>query len=139
MRAAYLARLLAALRTTHERALARIVGPRDRVFLSPDGAAWPASTTNARRVFKRLLERAEIERADAHGRKVDIHALRGTVASRLARTGVGLVQAQRLLGHSDPKLTAKHYISLKTEDLRDAVERLAIKEKTWASNERQSR
>ena len=40
---------------------------------------------------------------------------------RLARAGVGLSQAQRLLGHSDPKLTAQAYTHLDAEDLRDAV------------------
>jgi integrase len=130
---------LADLRAHHERALRRIVGPRDRVFLTPDGAPWPEATTNAMRVFDRLLLRAGIEREDPHGRKIDIHALRGTVASRLARRGVGLVQAQRLLGHSDPKLTAKHYTVLEVEDLRGAVETLNRTEESWASAERQTR
>ena len=35
-----------------------------------------------------------------------------------------LQKAQRLLGHSDPKLTAVIYTHLETEDLRDAVESL---------------
>jgi integrase len=35
---------------------------------------------------------------------------------------VGLVQVQRLMGHSDPKLTAKVYTHLDVEDLRKAVE-----------------
>jgi site-specific recombinase XerD len=35
---------------------------------------------------------------------------------------VGLVQVQRLMGHSDPKLTAQVYTHLDVEDLRQAVE-----------------
>ncbi len=60
---------------------------------------------------------------------------------RLARNGVGLVQAQRLLGHSDPKLTAKHYVALETKDLRAAMEGLAPKKEKQAleRGERQSR
>ena len=51
--------------------------------------------------------------------------MRPTFATLLARGGVGLVQAQRLLGHSDPKLTAQVYTHLDVEDLREAVEALA--------------
>ncbi len=36
----------------------------------------------------------------------------------------GLTQAQALLGHSDPKLTASLYTHLDASDLRDAVERM---------------
>lgn len=45
-----------------------------------------------------------------------------TFGSRLARRGVGLVEVQRLMGHSDPKLTAQVYTHLDVEDLRRAVE-----------------
>ena len=54
--------------------------------------------------------------------KLDIHALRHTFASRLCRAGVGLVHAQNLLGHSDPRLTAAIYTHLDIEDLRKAVQ-----------------
>jgi integrase len=40
----------------------------------------------------------------------------------MARRGVPLVVAQRVLGHSDPKLTAKVYTHLEVDDLRVAVE-----------------
>ena len=49
---------------------------------------------------------------------------RHTAGTRLARAGVGLVQTQRLLGHSDPKLTAQVYTHLDVEDLRGSVESL---------------
>jgi len=38
----------------------------------------------------------------------------------------GLAQAQRLLGHSDPKLTMAVYTHLETKDLRGAVEGLPV-------------
>ena len=44
----------------------------------------------------------------------------------MARNGVPLVQAQRLLGHSDPKLTAQAYTALDAEDLRHALEQLPV-------------
>ena len=58
------------------------------------------------------------------GRRVDVHALRHLFATRLVRANVGLVHAQRLLGHSDPKLTAKICTHLGIDDLRAAVESL---------------
>ena len=70
------------------------------------------------RVFDRLLEAAGIERQDAHGGSIDIHALRHTTATRLARSGTPLAITQRILGHSDPKLTARVYTHLGAEDLR---------------------
>ena len=42
----------------------------------------------------------------------------------MARRGVPLVVAQRLLGHSDPKLTARAYVHLDVEDIRTAIEGL---------------
>jgi len=115
---------LRALRKVHERMLGHPPEDTDHVFLSPEGRPWPGHTVNCMRIFVRLLKAAEIDRLDAHGGKLDIHALRHTAATRLARAGVGLVQAQRILGHSDPKLTAKIYTHVGVEELREAVERL---------------
>jgi integrase len=112
---------LRALQTHHVSVLKRPLRPSDRVFLSATGCPWPRPTVNLMRIFDRLLEGAGIDRVDAQGRKLDVHALRHTFASRLARNGVGLAQVQRLLGHSDPKLTAQVYTHLDAEDLRDAV------------------
>jgi len=38
------------------------------------------------------------------------------------RSGAGLVHVQRLLGHSDPKLTAQVYTHLDVEDPRETIE-----------------
>lgn len=114
-----LVRALLALREVHTQIFG---GVGERVFLTPDGARWPAPTTNAMRTFDRLLAAAGISRVDEHGRKVDIHALRHSFCSRLARSGVGLAHAQKLMGHADPKLTAQAYTHLDTDDLRAAIE-----------------
>jgi len=72
-------------------------------------------------------ERARRERSDflkatdSEGRKVDFHALRVTYCTSLARAGVSLVVAQRLMRHSDPKLTANTYTRLEALDLHRAV------------------
>jgi len=94
------------------------------VFLSPQGLAWAQTSRNPMRIFNRVVNRAKIPRVDAEGGKIDIHALRHTFASRLCRAGVGLVHAQNLLGHSDPRLTAAIYTHLDVEDLRRAVQTL---------------
>jgi integrase len=113
---------LVALRAVHQRSRRRVVQPTDRVFVTPDGADHDAATTGMRRLFRRVLDRAGIDRTDVQGRHIDIHALRHTAASRFARRGVPLVHAQHLLGHSDPKLTARVYTHLGVDDLREAVE-----------------
>lgn len=115
---------LLALRPIHQQFQGRVPRADDRVFRTPRGHAWSPISKKALEIFWRILDRAGIERVDAQGRTLDIHALRHTFASRLARAGVPLQQVQRLLGHSDPKLTAQIYTHLETDDLRDAVERL---------------
>jgi integrase len=72
-------------------------------------------------IFDRLLEAASIDRLDAQGRQLDIHAMRHSAATRFARTGMPLMHAQFVLGHSDPKLAARVYSHLGVEDLRGAV------------------
>jgi integrase len=113
---------LFALRAIHRRVRLRIVQPSDRVSLSRDGADWAEYTTNGRRLLRRVLDRAGIARRDALGRLVDIHALRHTAATGMARRGVPLVVAQRVLGHASPEMTAKVYTHMGLEDLRGAVE-----------------
>jgi integrase len=113
---------LQALRTLHEVILNRALTDADPIFRSPEAAVWMRPTNNAMRLFNRVLKRAGIARVDGEGRKLDIHCLRHTFGSRLARNGVGLVQVQRLMGHSDPKLTAQVYTHLDVDDLRRAVE-----------------
>ena len=115
---------LRGLRALHESVFGRLPTVQDCVFLTPEGADLPRPTTNPMRIFDRLLDRAGMAKIDPQGQKLDLHALRHTFASRLARSGVGLVHAQRLLGHSDPKLTAGIYTHLGVEELRAAVETL---------------
>ena len=57
---------------------------------------------------------------------LDFHALRVTYATMLARAGVSLVQAQQLMRHSDPKLTANVYTRLELHDGHAAVARIDV-------------
>lgn len=68
------------------------------------------------------LEAAKIPVIDDSGRVVDFHALRMTFATNLARGGVGLVVAQRMLRHSTPALTSNVYTVLGHDDERKALE-----------------
>lgn len=117
-----LAQELRALQILHERVLGRLPTAAENVFLTPDGVPWKKATTNVRRILLRLLERASILRVDVQGRHIDVHSLRATCATRMARAGVPLVQAQRILGHSTPVLTSRHYSLVDADDLRAAVE-----------------
>jgi integrase len=101
------------------------VGASDRILLTPEGADWSKGTNNVARILYRALERAGIERLDAAGQKLDLHALRHAAATRWARAGVPIVHAQALLGHSDVRLTSKVYTHVAVEELRGAVEGVA--------------
>ncbi len=94
------------------------------IFLGPRGKPVCRAYRRALYRFHELLDAAGIPHTDAIGQKIDIHALRHTFASELARSGVGLTQAQVLLGHSDPRLTASLYTHLDIHDLRGAVAKL---------------
>ena len=74
--------------------------------------------------LRRLLTSAGIPRKDDRGSVVDIHALRHTCGTRHARGRSPLQNTQKLLGHSDPKLTASTYSHIEGDDLRADVEGL---------------
>ncbi len=79
------------------------------------------------RTFYKDLERAEIiEDASDYitdGGRLDFHGLRVTFATDLARADVSLAMAQKLMRHSDPRLTANVYTKLELHDAHAAVGR----------------
>ncbi len=79
-------------------------------------------TTNAGRIFHRVLDSAGIAKENELGEVLTIHCLRHTCNSWLARRGVPVEIRQRILGHSDAKLTSEVYTHLDVEDLRRAIE-----------------
>jgi integrase len=73
------------------------------------------------RTFYEDLARAGIAKRDDQGRVVDLHALRTTLATELARRGVAPQLAQQLLRHKDARTTLTHYTALGLEDAAAAV------------------
>jgi integrase len=113
------------------------VGRSDRVFASvPAVGALRADLAAARKAWveaadgdaaerrRREKDRDFLAYEDGDGRFLDFHALRVTYGTALARAGVRLQEAQRLMRHSTPILTANVYTRLELRDLRGAVERL---------------
>ncbi|MFO0826712.1 MAG: site-specific integrase [Phycisphaerales bacterium] len=73
--------------------------------------------------------RKVIDKRDARGRSLDVHALRHTFGTHLSRGGVSLRTAQAAMRHADPSLTANVYTDSKLLDVAGALEalpRLAI-------------
>tara|TARA_R110002073_G_scaffold326370_1_gene506183 strand:+ start:29747 stop:31039 length:1293 start_codon:yes stop_codon:yes gene_type:complete len=68
--------------------------------------------------LRKDAEYADVPVVDELGRKLDFHALRTTLGTMLARSGVALQKARKLMRHSSAATTAKHYEKLDPEDLR---------------------
>jgi hypothetical protein len=58
--------------------------------------------------------------------RVDFHALRTTYGTLLALAGVPIQHAQRLMDHSSPDLTARHYTKLLAGDLAAQVGKMSL-------------
>jgi integrase len=74
--------------------------------------------------FYRDLTVAGIERKASDGRCLDVHALRKTFGTMLAKAGVPLTTTQRLMRHSTPVITAKLYIDVDPLDMANALGQL---------------
>ncbi|NOX54532.1 MAG: site-specific integrase [Planctomycetes bacterium] len=76
---------------------------------------------NFLRTFNLDLASAGIAKRDAQGRTVDVHCLRHTYATLLARNGVSPSVAQKLMRHSDIRLTMNTYTHLDLADTAGAA------------------
>ncbi len=65
--------------------------------------------------------RQVVVKADEYGRTIDVHALRHTFCSQLAKAGVPLRTAQAAMRHSDPSLTANVYTDPRMLDVAGAL------------------
>ncbi|MCK6484907.1 MAG: site-specific integrase [Phycisphaerae bacterium] len=75
-------------------------------------------------VLKRDLAAAGIPFVDESGRRLDVHAMRHTTATHLARAGVAPRTAQQFLRHSKLDLTMQTYTDPRLLDLRPALDAL---------------
>ncbi len=84
------------------------------------GRPWAADTKNVRRILGPILRAGGIQRVNDRGEHVDVHSLRHTAATRLARAGLPMAKLQRFMGHQDPRTTQRYYDHLEVEDLEAA-------------------
>ncbi len=89
-----------------------------------DQPLFPVAERDGAAMLRADLEAAGLPYRDGDGRQFDFHALRSQFGTDLARAGVPLATAQKLLRHSTPALTARHYTHLNLADLAGAVEQL---------------
>ncbi len=73
---------------------------------------------------KRQRPKTRIVAEDAEGRTIDLHALRTTLGTNLARAGIAPQVAQRIMRHADYRTTLKHYTVLGLADTAKAIESL---------------
>ena len=60
---------------------------------------------------------------DEEGRVIDLHAMRTTLGTNLARVGIAPQLAQKIMRHGDYKTTLKHYTVLGVADTTNAIKR----------------
>ncbi|MCL2623787.1 MAG: site-specific integrase [Planctomycetaceae bacterium] len=96
----------------------------DKFEIQPNERIFKYSVTSIYRSFKLDCRAAGIELKSPDGRSVDVHALRRTFGTMLARAGLPLTTTQRLMRHSTPELTAKLYIDVEPVDIQQAIDKL---------------
>lgn len=67
-----------------------------------------------------------VAKPDAKGRVVDLHALRTTLGTKLARAGVAPALAKQIMRHSDYRTTLKYYTDLDATDANAAIARTFV-------------
>ncbi len=97
-----------------------------RAFLARKPAGqpvWPIRRKDTAHMVRMDLKEAGIA-AEQNGEVVDMHALRTTFGTMLARKNVPLALAQKLLRHCDPRLTSNIYTVAQLADLSREIEKL---------------
>ncbi|MEM7517529.1 MAG: site-specific integrase, partial [Planctomycetota bacterium] len=86
----------------------------------PTAHVFPREVTTL--TVRKDMDRAGIAREDDQGRVADLHGLRTTLATALARNGVAPQIARGLMRHSSYETTLASYTALRTEDYAAALE-----------------
>lgn len=87
-------------------------------FLTASNADTPLSHDGLRHWVKRLSRYS--------GVKFHVHRFRHTFATNLAKQDVGAVKIQKLMGHTDLKMTCKYLRSFTSEDLHEDINKLSF-------------
>jgi integrase len=91
------------------------ISPKEKLFYVPNDLC---------NELTRDLEFAGIEKRDTMNRVVDVHALRHTHATLLAKRGVSPTVAKKSMRHSDLKLTMEVYTHLDVQDVAQGVNQI---------------
>ncbi|MDY3555984.1 tyrosine-type recombinase/integrase [Gemmata sp. JC717] len=84
---------------------------------------WPIRRKDTAHMVRLDLKEAGVT-VEQNGEVVDMHALRTTFGTMLARKSVPLALAQKLMRHCDPRLTSNIYTVVQLADLSREVEKL---------------
>jgi len=104
---------------SHVRQVNKVFTIGDGFLLFPSTAGTYREQPNFLKTFKRLCDKLGIEKGHT------IHSLRHTFCTILARQGVSLLDASRLMGHSNINTTAEIYSHVSENDKKNAVQKLA--------------
>ena len=94
---------------------------REEVVMDADGQPVMVGKDTKR---SPLRPKTRIVTKDDEGREIDLHALRTTLGTQLARQGVAPQIAQRIMRHGDYRTTLKHYTVLGLTDTTAAMDKL---------------
>lgn len=89
----------------------------DYVFSKANGTQYTKSYVS--QIFKEAVRKANLDD------RYSFHSLRHTFATNLLKSGVGVVEVQRLLGHSNISVTMG-YSHIVSAELTDAVNRIVV-------------
>ena len=106
----------------HEELRGAFATMREGSLCHPRARVWPVPVTDKVRAAD--FAAAGIPDEDDEGRVADLHSLRTTLGTRLARAGVIPQVAQRIMRHANYATTMKHYLVLGLTDSSDAIDRL---------------
>ncbi|MCL2249103.1 MAG: site-specific integrase [Oscillospiraceae bacterium] len=117
--------LLAEIRGLLNKYIAYLGDRTKIVTMNGDFILFPSDTDEYRycaeflRAFKRLCERLDITQG------CTVHSLRHTFCTILARQGVSILDASRLMGHTNINITAQIYSHVSDHEKKSAVEKLS--------------
>ena len=103
----------------HVRQVNKVIPISGDFLLFPSAAGTYRDQGNFLKQYKQLCAKLDIKDG------CTVHSLRHTFCTILARQGVSLLDASRLMGHSDIRITEGIYSHVSDDDKKNAVQKLA--------------